>query len=168
MRENISDMLRRVGVDYPLGPYQTQPWSHMDLDSGQTCSAEVRMSYDGTDFEAELQMMYDVPPAGKPPLEQLMWFRAATQKDGLWDITHLKIRNEDKMGAIYGAEEKACQLFKACVQKMVQGEMPDFDTLMEEIFKEDERFAGRRSGGAGKAPKIRPQQLLDMKKGAGF
>lgn len=168
MRETLQELLEDLGVGYILGPYQTQPWSHMDVEKGITCSAEVRMNPDGNELEAEIQIMYDAPPEGKPPVEQVLWLHAMPHKDNKWDVFHLKFYNQDKKNSIYGWESKCCKLFHACVNKINAGSIPNFDELMEEHFKEDERFGGRKGGGSGKSPKIRPAQLLDMKKGAGF
>jgi len=167
MKETLPEMLKRVGVDYVLGPYQTQPWSHMDVDEGVTCSGEVRMSPDGEEFEAELQIMYDVPPEGKRPMEQLMWLRSAVHKDEKWEITNLKIKGENETNSIYGWEEKGCTLFRVCAKKLANGEIPDFDAICKDHFKEDESFAGRRGSGGSKSPRIRPEKLLNPQKGGG-
>ena len=51
---------------------------------------------------------------------------------------------------------------------MIAEEMPNFDELLQEIFKEDSKFGGSTGQGGGKQPKIKPAQLLDMKTGQGF
>lgn len=168
MRKVLKEFLMDLNVPYEMGPYQTQPWSYMDIEKGQTCSAEVRMGPDGEELEAEIQMMYDTPPARKPPVEQLIWIIATKHVDGRWDVSNLRIYNQSKNGEIYDWEGKSCKLFSMCVKDLIAEKMPDFDELMKEHFKEDERFGGRRGSGTSKSPKIRPAALLDMKQGGSF
>jgi len=168
MRLELQELLERLGVGYILGGYQTHPWSHMDFDSGQTCSAEVRMGPDEDEIEVELQMMYDTPPQGKLPLEQLMFMVGKRMSDGKWEIKTLRIKNENKVDAISGWTMKACQLFRECTKKMLSAQMPDFDDLFNDIFSEGSSRGGSTGEGGGKQPKIKPAQLLDVKKGMGF
>ncbi len=168
MRAPLKNLLEKLGVGYVLTSYQTHPWSYIDHDKGQTCSGEVRMNPDENEFEVELLMMYDTPPTGQAPIVQLLYMVAKAENDGEWEIKSLKIKNEDKTNAISGWGQKACKLFRECIKKMIAEEMPDFDALFEEIFKEDTGFGGSTGQGGGKKPKIKPGQLLDMKKGAGF
>ena len=53
------------------------------------------------------------------------------------------------------------------VSALQSEEIPDIDALIEEAFYGKERFYDQRSGGGAKAPKIKPGQLLNMKKGGG-
>lgn len=168
MRLILKELLERLGVGYILGGYQTHPWSHMDYDSGQTCSAEVRMGPDENEIEAEIQMMYDTPPEGKMPLERLVNMVVRQQSDGKWEIKVFRIKNENKFDAFPGWQKKAVQLFRECTKKLATEEMPDFDDLLDDIFNEDKTRGGSTGQGGGKAPKIKPAQIMDMKKGAGF
>ncbi len=167
MREDLKVLLERLGVNYILGGYQTHPCSYMNHDKGQTCSGEVRMGPEEDELEIELQMMYDTPPEGLKPLEQLMYFVGKKHSDGQWEIKTLKIKNESKVDAISGWQQKACRLYRECTKKMMAEEMPDFDALVKEFFKEDSKFGGSTGQGGGKAPKIKPAKLLDMKRGGG-
>jgi hypothetical protein len=56
---------------------------------------------------------------------------------------------------------------KKSPQELKMDKIPDIDELIENTLNSKERFAGGR-GGTSKAPKIKPQQLLNMKQGRGF
>lgn len=166
MRYVLSEFLQKLGVSYVLGSYETCPWSASDFAAEKTCSAEVRMNPDGNEIEAEIQIFYDTPEAGKPPVEQILWLKAIPHQDK-WEVTDLRIRREDWRGKLYGWEDKCCNFFRACVMELEQGRIPDFDALLEKEMKDNERFGGGR-GGAGKSPKIKPAQLLQMKQSNGM
>lgn len=167
MRLTLSDLLQKLGVSYTLSAYETCPWSADDQAIGKTCSAEVRMSPDGNEIEAEIQMFYDIPEDGKSSVEQVLWLRAAPHTQENWSVSDLRIRRETWNGKIYNWEEKCCNFFRSVVTELEVGKIPDIDALIEREMGEKERFAGSRGGGAGKSPKIRPEQILNMK-GQGF
>lgn len=166
MRLPLSEFLQKLGVSYVLGSYETCPWSAGDSASGKTCSAEVRMNPDANEIEAEMQIFYDNPEPGKHSIEQVLWLKAIPHQDK-WDVMELRIKREDWRGKIYGWEEKCCNFFRACVIELEQGRIPDIDALLEREMKESERFSGGR-GSAGKSPKIKPAQLLQMKQSNGM
>lgn len=164
MQAKLPEFLQKLGVNYSLGPYETCPWSSSDSATGKTCSAEVRMNPDGDEVEAEIQIFYDNPAPGQNSIEQILWLRAKPHINS-WLVDMLRIRRADWNNKIYGWEEKCCNFFRACVTEIEQGKIPDIDALLEREMSEKERFGGTKGGGAGKAPKIRPQQLLNMKQG---
>lgn len=170
MRVSKKELMDKLGVGYELGPYETHPWSCYESESGQTCSAEVRMDPDGTELEAEIQMMYDdPPPPGKPPMEQIFWIRSKpSQTSGEWEINDLKLRGGPLEEDIYNWQEKSCNFFNAVIQELQTDSMPDIEELIDMHFHNRERLGDQRQGGGGKAPKIKPGQLMDMKKGGGF
>lgn len=165
MRASLSETMEKLGVGYTLSPYETCPWAASDLMSAVTFSGEVRMSPDGNEIECELQLLNDNPEAGKPSLEQLLWMQITPFTADIWTVKNLRIRNESWNNKVYAWEEKACNLFRACVTELGLGNVPDFDELVEREFLSKERFGDQRGGGAGKSPKIRPGQLLNMKTG---
>lgn len=61
MREPLKAILEKLGVDWEMGPYETQPWLCYDGEREITCSAEVRMGPGALDLEAEVQFLYDNP-----------------------------------------------------------------------------------------------------------
>lgn len=168
MRLSLRDLSDKLGVGYELSAYETCPWSVYDGEQGLTCSAEVRMSGEGNELEAEIQMMYDTPPEGKLPMEQVFYalFQPATA-DG-WDMKTIKVHNDDPDTSVYNWDEKYCNFFAACVQELKMGNVPDIDELLEREVKGGEKFGDNSRGGGSKAPKIKPQKLLGMKQGRGF
>jgi len=166
MRLPLSEFLEKLGVNYMLSSYETCPWSASDNALAKTCSAEVRMNPDTTEIEAELQIFYDNPEVGKPPIEQILWLKAIIHQDK-WDVTDLRIKREDWRGKMYGWEEKCCNFFRACILELEAGRIPDIDALIEKEMSDSERFGGGR-GSAGKSPRIKPSQLLQMKQSNGM
>ncbi len=167
MRLSKKDLMDKLGVGYELGPYETCPWSCYDSESGNTCSAEVRMDPDGTELEAEVQLMYDTPPEGKLPMEQAFWIRSKpVASTGEWEISELKLNGAPPEDEIYNWQEKSCNFFSAVVQELQTDTMPDIEELMDVHFHNRERLGDQRQGGGGKSPKIQANQLL--KKGSGF
>lgn len=165
MRATLEEVMENLGVGYTLSPYETCPWAASDLMTGQTFSAEVRMSPDGNEIECELQLMSENPEPGKLPFETLMWMQLNPFVQDKWSVKNLRVRNEVWNGKVYGWEEKSCNLFRACVTELALGNVPDFDELLDREVTSRERFGDQRGGGAGKSPKIRPGQLLNMKTG---
>ncbi len=165
MRVPINELMEKLGVGYTLSPYETCPWAASDLMTGKTFSGEVRMSPDGNEIECELQLLTDSSETGKISVEQLMWMQITPFTPDVWTVKNLRIKNENWNNKVYGWEEKACGLFRACVSELALGNVPDFDDLLERELRNKERFGDQRGGGAGKSPKIRPGQLLNMKTG---
>ena len=166
MRATLSELMDKLGVGYELAPYETFPWSVMD--QNLTCSAEVRMNPDGTEVEAEIQLLTEEPEPGKKPIDQVFWMRVTPHIQSKWAVIQLRIKGEDWVEKVYGWEEKCCNFFRACVAELALGSMPDIEALLDREMREKERFGDQRGGGGGKSPKIRPNQILDMKKGQGF
>jgi hypothetical protein len=154
-----------LGVGYPMSPCEIYPWSYYDPDKGETCSAEVRVGFDGEDVEAEIQRVFDEPVEGKL-IEQVM-LPKATARDSKWSVVFLRIFGEDKKQAVYDWETKSCRFFAACAQAIALDAIPDFQELLEQEFHEGEMFGGGGRGGR-KSPKMRADQVLGMKKGGSF
>ena len=168
MRVDKKELMDKLGVGYDLGPYETHPWSCYDGETGQTCSAEVRMDPDGAELEAEIQMMYDEPPEGKLPMEQVFWIRSKpSASSGEWEVLDMKLRGAEPEEEIYNWQEKSCDFFSAVVQDLNNDKMPDIEEYIEMILMRKERMGDQRQGGGGKSPKIKPGELAGMKKGGG-
>lgn len=166
MRDSLKELMDRLGVGYELSPYETFPVSAMS--GNTTCSAEVRMNPDGNEIEAEIQILLEEPEPGKKPVDQVLWMKATPHIQSKWSVMQLRIKGENWVGKVYNWEEKCCNFFRAVTSELTLGNLPDIDALLEREMKEKERFGDQRGGGSGKSPKIRPGQLLDMKKGQGF
>lgn len=194
MRLPLDKFLEKLAVSRTLLPYETQPWMYFETEKGITASAEVRMGPGSEDIEAEIQFLYDVPPEippaplpkpieeADPPLtssqmpyggmildniQQVLWMRA-TPMAGEWGPKFLRIKGEDFTNAFFNWEEKGCDFFTACIQSIMMNELPDIDVLLDKHMQEDDSWG---SGGRGKigrkSPKIKPAQLLGMKKPGG-
>ncbi|AEP08551.1 hypothetical protein [Micavibrio aeruginosavorus] len=168
MRETFRNMMDRLGVGYELSPYETYPLTVYDPATGATCSAEIRMGMDPNECEAEIQLMVDIPAEGQPPMQQVIWFQCKPVVGADWDVVNARLKGDPIDREIYNWEEKCCNFFGAVARFMKLDQMPDIDALIEEEFHSRERFHDQYGGGGGKSPKIRPGQLLDMKKGRGF
>ncbi len=166
MRLPKKELLSKLGVSQELGPYETFPWSCYDSETGQSCSAEVRMDPDGIELEAEVQMMYDEPPEGKLPMEQICVIRARPDRDDEWYVAAMTIRGEPVGDEIYNWQEKGCNFFNAVIQELQMDKIPDIDELLDREMHSRERMGDQRQGGGGKAPKIKTEQV--MKRGGGF
>lgn len=183
MREKLEKLLELLAVNYVLSPYETMPWSHYDETKGITCSAEVRMGPDYEDVEAEIQFFYDdkedeegsdgtgenAGPAKSPIIggrQQILWMRGTPVTDDLWAPKILRVQGKSYVNEFHGWEDKGCEFFRNCVQALQMGEIPDIDEMVESTMRDDSWGGGRgKRGRVGKkSPKIKPAQLLGMKK----
>ena len=173
MRVDLAKLMEKLGVGHVLAPYETQPWLFYNPERGITGSAEVRMGPSGDEVEAELQFLYDEgiqqPPSDPPRApgmpEQIMRLRATPIVTGEWSPINLWVKGEDYVNKIYDWEEKGCNFFKACAQALQSGEIPNVEELIEKELDDDGSGGGGRGRIGHKAPKIKPAQLLGMKKG---
>lgn len=166
MKLSLRELMDRLGVGRALGSYETQPWIHVDASEGITASAEVRMNGDGDEVEAELQFMYDNPPAGKAPCEQIVWLKIKPMQrlENMWATTDLWVRKENHANKVYGWEEKGCNFFRACVREIKAERLPDIELLISRELSSREVFGGGAGEGSNKSPQIKTNQLLyDMK-----
>ena len=168
MRDTLMELMERLGVDHALSPYETYPWSAYDGVKGMTCSAEIRMSPGGDEIEGEIQLLFEDPQPGQKPIDQVLWLKATPHMQNKWAVSQLRIKGENWVGKTYNWGEKCCNFFRACVTELSLGNIPDIEALLDREMRDKERFGDQRGSGSGKAPKIRPAQLLDIKRGQGF
>ncbi len=168
MRVELKELMDKIGVGYVLSPYETCPWSTHDVIKGITASAEVRMNNDGDEVEAELQFLNERTKDGELPVEQIVWIYCKPVAQGKWSPTVFRLKGKDESIELYDWELKCCNFFRACVQDIKMGIIPDIDEIAERELGGDERFRDARRGGGSKAPKIKPQALLGLKNGRGF
>jgi len=123
-------------------------------------------SLDRAEEDAKMQRLM---PKTKPPRiidgrEQVMIARMSPVVDALWGMDYLTIRGEDFINKIHNWEEQGCEFFNSCIAALQMGELPDIEDLVEDKFKDD-KWGGGKSGRVGrKSPKIKPGQLMGMKK----
>lgn len=173
MRMALKELMEKLGVNRVLQPYETQPWLHYDAGQGITCSAEVRMGPGGDDVETEIQFLKDETEdqdsgetATGNGTEQIMRMRIEPVASNEWTTKSLRVKGEDFANKIYNWEEKGCDFFRAVIEALQMGELPDIDALIDKELSDDDGFGGGRRGRIGrKSPKIKPAQLLGMKKG---
>jgi hypothetical protein len=169
MKASYHDLMTKLGVGRPLHPYETQPWMTTDNGKGITCEGEVRCNHDKSEIEAELQFIYDTPPEGKPPVEQICVIRCEkrpSQKDE-YAVVSTIIRGEEWKGRFHDWETKSCNFFRACIREVKADKIPDIDDILKKEMKEDGRYGGKQGDGSNKAPKINAGQLLYDRKGIG-
>jgi hypothetical protein len=171
MRVPLNKLLEKLGVGRVLMPYETQPWFLYDEGKGITCSAEVRMGPGAEDAEAEIQFLKDETEGeggggGDTSRQQIMRMRAVPVSEKEWSPKELWVKGEDYVNKIHNWEEKGCEFFRACIEAIQMGVLPEIDELIERELPDDDGFGGGRRGKIGrKSPKIKPAQLLGMKKG---
>jgi len=168
MRVELKTLMDKLGAGYVPGPYETCPWSYYEAERGITCSAEIRMGDAGDEIEVEIQMMYDDPPQGKLPMEQVFYMRCTpVGGPAEWGPVSMRIAGQPPEETVPNWEEKACLFFQLVVTELQTDNLPDIDELLDEAFHSRERFSDQVGGGGGKAPKIPGGTLLGMKKGGG-
>ena len=122
------------------------------------------------DIEAEIQILKDSDEGegsgggGSAP-QQVMRMRFVPAQ-GVWTPTELRVKGEDFVNKIADWEEKACNFFRACVQAIQMNDFPDIEELIKKELDDDDDWGGGKRGKIGrKSPKIKPGQLLGMKRG---
>lgn len=173
MKVNYKELMDKFGVGRTLNPYETQPWMFYDVATGITCEGEVRCNHDQTEIEAELQFMYDSPPTGKPPVEQICLIRAVQQArlNNDYTVTTVHIRGESWINRLHDWEGKSCNFFRACIREIKAERIPDIDDILSKEMKDSSFFGSNQGDGSNKSPKINTANLLyDMKNkgGRGF
>lgn len=171
MRLPLDKVMEKLGVGRMLSPYETQPWLLYDEEQGITCSAEVRMGPEKQDIEAEIQFLYDEKDdedddgeeSGGGP-EQIMLMRIKPVTEDKWSTCYLHVKKEDYENKIHEWEEKGCDFFRSCVESIQMGDLPDIDMLVDRELS-DSMFGGSSGKVGRKSPKIKPENLLGMKKG---
>lgn len=167
MRMPLKQLMEKLGVGRVLSPYETHPWFHYDAEKGISCSAEVRMGPRSDDVEAEIQFLHDSPAEDDKTggREQIMWLRVEPAAANEWTTKGLRVRKEDYQNKIHNWEEKGCNFFRAFIEALQMGVLPDVDELIEKELDDDNFGGGGKRGRVGrKSPGIKPGALLGMKK----
>ncbi len=179
MRVTLDKLMNKLGVGRVLCAYEAQPWFHYDEEKGITCSAEVRVGPNAEDVEVEIQFLKDEnnendedrtegeeTSSGSTGPEQIMRMRAQPVGQGEWSPTMLIVKGENYVNKFHNWEEKSCDFFRACIQSIQMGELPEIDSLLEKELSDDSSSGSGRRGRIGrKSPSIKPGALLGMKKG---
>ncbi len=179
MRVELKELLEKLGVDYILSAYETRPWFLYDAEQGITCSAEVRMGRGEEDLQAEIQFLHDETDEDEEEgegstdatsyrhsgLQQILLMRFIPGREDMWVAMFLSIKGESYVNKVYDWEGKGCNFFRACIEAIQMNELPDVEKLIDTEMVDQGRFGGGRRGRVGKkSPKVKPGQLLGMKK----
>jgi hypothetical protein len=164
------DLLEKLGIESQMEGYQTQPWHVIDTATTNSCSAEVRIM-DGECSEVEAEIITEKAETlpNEPRIKIVLWLQAHLEATGKYRITKCRFEGQDFVNSVSSWEEKAMKFFKTSVREMKKDVFPDFDAIKEDVMR-DKGGAGQGGRGGGRAPKIKPNQLLnDMKNtGRGF
>ncbi len=166
MRVSLNELLKKLGIEEELAPYESRFWFHSDDSEALSCSAEVRMGPENTDLEAEIQLLQQNVSEGQKPQEQVLIMRALPVTKTEWGPKYLIIQGHNYTNEFYDWEGKGCAFFTDCIQSLQMGEIPDFDELVDKHMQDDERSGRGKRGKIGrKSPSVNPNTLLGIKKG---
>lgn len=169
MRKTYKEVMNMLSVPKVLGAYETWPWSHFDEATQTSMCAEVRVSPDNDQVEAEIQIIRDAPEDGELPFECCLWLVVEEKKDNQWCTTAMTKKGEPYGQDVYDWEQRSTKVFSRCAVLLNQGTLPNFDEIFEEEFKSSDRFGAKGGEGGSKSPIVRPDALLDMRRdGGGF
>ncbi len=164
MSIRTGELLRKLGIDHDLSPYQTVPESVHMSGQGVTMTAEVRRGAEDDPIEAEILRFYDEPEPGKPPMELLFSLQLTWSKPDEWRFHKLLIKGEDWTSKFAGWDDKCLRVYMRCAQTMNAGELPDFDEIVEQEMRDDSFLGGGYyGGGGGRAPRVKGD-MMGMKK----
>ena len=164
MKATLRELMDLFGVDRLFNPYDSETWAAYDATAGGTCNAEIHMDGDGKTVEAEIQFIYDTPPAGTPPVEQIMYIQTDRDMNGKWTPSLLRVRKDLLSGKVYDWEKKGGEFFLTVATHLRRNEVPDLEALIERIFRASEGYGTGTASGGSRKPMIRPEQLLDPTK----
>lgn len=140
-----------------------------DYDTPLPIRRKRRSEYDEDDEEEGGDGSEGAPPSAPPPppgVPDQVFLLRAEPMEGEWEIKSLMVKGKNYTNEFSDWDEKGCNFFRACIQAMLRGEIPDFDSLIEEELSDDDFFGSGKRGRAGrKAPKANPASLMGMKKG---
>ncbi len=155
MRIIYKELMEKLGAGYELSPYETRPWFLHDEEKGIACSAEVRVGPGAEDVEVEIQFLHDEESTSNDPddnigPEQIMLMRFIPTKDSLWSASLMLVKGKNYNNQIYNWGERGTEFFCSCIGALQMGEIPDIDTLIEELLTDSKSGGRGRRGRVGK------------------
>ena len=168
MKASLEEMIHELSVPRVLQPYEDHLWTYYDGDEGVTCIAEVRLSGESREMEAEMQVMYDTPPEDGLPIKQIMQMKAVQDIPGQFSVKKCTVMDEDMVENGYNWGGRSCKFWRACIECLEREELPDFEYLRDTEMEDDGMYGDQLGDGGGRSPKVRAGNLLGMKKGSGF
>ncbi len=166
MQLPLGELLSHLGVPEDMLGYETDSWQLHDDVKDRTCSAEVRMAGEQTEFEVEILTFLDEPDEEGPPVVQVLAMMGKPRANGKWSLGSLVIKQEPVAFADW--EAGVCAFYNDVSAHLKRGDYPDIDALIDEHLQGEGGQAGsRRKGGGRKNPKFKPPGNT-MKKGMGM
>jgi hypothetical protein len=161
MKVPLTELLAMMGIDQPMGPYDSQMWSADDEKSDTTCTAQCSMNEYGDALESSIMTSSFMSAGSAMNSTPILFFHAKQDLNGNWTPDTLKLKGEGASGKYYEWEKKAGEFFVAVTASLSAGAVPDIDELIERIFKSYDTYGSGTAGGGKRNPTIRPEQLLD-------
>ena len=161
----LGELLGHLGVMEELIGYETDSWQFHSDEKHKTCSAEVRMAGDQTEFEVEILTFLDEPDEEGPPVVQVLAMMGKPRANGKWSLSNLIVKGEPL--AFSDWEAGACAFYTDVSAHIKREEFPDIDALIDEHLQGEGGQAGsRKKGGGRKNPKFKPpSNTISMKQG---
>ena len=161
----LGELLSHLGIHEELIGYETDSWQFRSEEKEKTCSAEVRMAGEQTEFEVEILTFLDEPDGEGPPVEQVLAMMGKPKASGKWSLTGLYVKQDRIEYADW--EAGACAFYVDVSAHLRREEFPDIDALIDEHLQgESGRAGSRKKGGGRKNPKFKPpSNTMNMKQG---
>ncbi|MFN3700580.1 MAG: hypothetical protein ACK4VI_03550 [Alphaproteobacteria bacterium] len=97
--------------------------------------------------------------------QQILKMRILPATEDTWSPTSLLVKGIEYYNKFPNWDEKGIDFFRAAIETMLMGEIPNFDEMIESTLVDDSDWGGGRRGRIGrKSPKANPAALLGMKK----
>lgn len=132
-----------------------------DEDKGEDEKTQEEEKEDGENDGEEGKEDGEIQPGGR---KQILHMRALPVTESDWSPKALRVQGEDYAGKIHDWEGKGCSFFQACIMAIQMGEVPDIEELVKKELADDKFGGGRRGKIGRKSPKVKPGQLMGMKK----
>lgn len=168
MKLKFAELLEKLGAPYELGADDAMPVALYDDDTGATYSAEIRTGSERRDVDCEIQVIHGSDLHGEQAVDHVCVLRCLPMYEGFWNVASFQFRGQKPGQDVYDWESKACTFFRGVVAELSAGRVPNIDEIHSDAFRDKDSFHDQRGSGAGKAPKIKPGQMLNMKGGRGF
>lgn len=117
---------------------------------------------DGEEDEEGDSTLEELTP-GRPL--QILIMRIVPSSQDMWETEKMYVKGENYENKLAGWDEKGGNFFRACVESIQMGELPNIDDLIERNLTEGGFWGKGKRGKVGrKSPTIKPAQLLGMKR----
>ena len=146
MHSTVEQLLKKLGVEQTLEPYETIPFDYFNDEKGTDFTAGVAMSGDARFIDAEIQMIEEKESQELPDLKQVFLMRSTKQSDGGYSCDYMKVLDKVVSGDEKNWFENGCRFFKLCTSHIKKGMIPDFDVLYKAAFGSKKDGDGNMGG----------------------